>query len=197
MRARYDWGYTWPTELDALCDPSLRDWITARGLELSSYADLGGDRKATAGGRMEPMSVTCSTPTVHAGPRARAPHHAAMAKRAPRRARANGTARWPVSWISGAATDCSHCAWPSSRPGSGCSASTSIRRSSGSPARRPGARRRRTASVRGDRSTMDTTGSGIRRRHARRRPLPAAGAEVAAHHRRGGRGLSVPEADSS
>ena len=45
MRDRYDWGYTWPDELGALCDPSLRTWISRRGLELSSFDDVGGEQR--------------------------------------------------------------------------------------------------------------------------------------------------------
>jgi chitin disaccharide deacetylase len=36
-RNRYRWGYTWPDELAALCDPNLRDWFRRRDVHLESY----------------------------------------------------------------------------------------------------------------------------------------------------------------
>ena len=39
-RARYRWGYRWEDELAALCDPSLRDAVSAAGFRLGSFADL-------------------------------------------------------------------------------------------------------------------------------------------------------------
>lgn len=39
-RARYDWGYSWPAELDALCDPELARWVRATGFRLVSYREL-------------------------------------------------------------------------------------------------------------------------------------------------------------
>jgi len=39
-RARYDWDYTWPDELAALCAPETRDAVARAGFELGSFADL-------------------------------------------------------------------------------------------------------------------------------------------------------------
>ncbi len=40
LRARYDWGYGWSGETDALTDPFLREAIESRGFELRGFADL-------------------------------------------------------------------------------------------------------------------------------------------------------------
>lgn len=39
-RSRYAWGYSWPTELDALCAPELRRQIDQRGFRLGSFTDI-------------------------------------------------------------------------------------------------------------------------------------------------------------
>lgn len=39
-RHRYDWDYHWGSELDAVCDPSLRRMATDLGLVLGGFRDL-------------------------------------------------------------------------------------------------------------------------------------------------------------
>jgi predicted glycoside hydrolase/deacetylase ChbG (UPF0249 family) len=39
-RDRYRWGFEWPAELAALCDPAVRERIERRGFVLGSFADL-------------------------------------------------------------------------------------------------------------------------------------------------------------
>ncbi len=41
-RDRYRWGYRWADEVEALCAPSTRRLVEARGLRLGTFADLGG-----------------------------------------------------------------------------------------------------------------------------------------------------------
>ncbi|HEX7138820.1 MAG TPA: ChbG/HpnK family deacetylase [Vicinamibacterales bacterium] len=36
LHEAYDWGYEWESETAALCDPTLREAITARGIELTT-----------------------------------------------------------------------------------------------------------------------------------------------------------------
>ncbi len=43
-RDRYRWGFDWPGELAALCDPNLRDRLEQRGFVLGSFAALGPPR---------------------------------------------------------------------------------------------------------------------------------------------------------
>ena len=40
-RARYRWGYKWPGELTALCDPALRSAVGRAGFRLGTFSDLG------------------------------------------------------------------------------------------------------------------------------------------------------------
>jgi chitin disaccharide deacetylase len=44
MGARYAWGYWWQQEADALCDPSLRDAIRERGIELTTIRQVVDSR---------------------------------------------------------------------------------------------------------------------------------------------------------
>ncbi len=39
-RDRYRWGFRWPDELAALCDPTITEHIRRRGFVLGSFADL-------------------------------------------------------------------------------------------------------------------------------------------------------------
>jgi predicted glycoside hydrolase/deacetylase ChbG (UPF0249 family) len=39
-RRRYRWGYSWPDELAALCDPQVSRAIAEAGWRLGSFADL-------------------------------------------------------------------------------------------------------------------------------------------------------------
>ncbi len=39
-RLRYEWDYTWPDELAALCSAETRDAVARAGFELGSFADL-------------------------------------------------------------------------------------------------------------------------------------------------------------
>ncbi|MFM7062243.1 MAG: carbohydrate deacetylase [Actinomycetes bacterium] len=39
-RSRYQWGYDWPGELEALCDPRLREAIARSGFHLATFTDL-------------------------------------------------------------------------------------------------------------------------------------------------------------
>ena len=39
--ARYEWGYRWGDELDALVSPEARDAVERNGFTLGSYAALG------------------------------------------------------------------------------------------------------------------------------------------------------------
>ncbi|MFZ4518389.1 MAG: ChbG/HpnK family deacetylase [Microthrixaceae bacterium] len=39
-RARYEWGYWWPDELDALCSAAARAAVDRAGFRLASFADL-------------------------------------------------------------------------------------------------------------------------------------------------------------
>ncbi|MFN0028025.1 MAG: carbohydrate deacetylase [Acidimicrobiales bacterium] len=39
-RQRYRWGFDWPGELRALCDPGLREAVTRRGFRLGTFAEL-------------------------------------------------------------------------------------------------------------------------------------------------------------
>ncbi len=42
LHEAYDWGYEWEAETAALCDPKLREAITARGIELVTPPSLPG-----------------------------------------------------------------------------------------------------------------------------------------------------------
>jgi predicted glycoside hydrolase/deacetylase ChbG (UPF0249 family) len=39
-RARYDWGFRWPDEAEALCSPAVRDAVARRGFRLGHFGDL-------------------------------------------------------------------------------------------------------------------------------------------------------------
>ncbi|MFM7062083.1 MAG: carbohydrate deacetylase [Actinomycetes bacterium] len=39
-RVRYEWGYDWPGELSALCDPRLREAVDRAGFRLGTFAEL-------------------------------------------------------------------------------------------------------------------------------------------------------------
>ncbi len=41
-RLRYHWGYTWPLELDALCDPDVAAHVESSGFRLGTFGDLPG-----------------------------------------------------------------------------------------------------------------------------------------------------------
>jgi hypothetical protein len=40
-RVRYDWGFRWPEELEALCSGDVRRAIGSAGIALGSFAELG------------------------------------------------------------------------------------------------------------------------------------------------------------
>jgi chitin disaccharide deacetylase len=44
LAARYRWGYRWERERDALCDPELPAWLSAQGVELTSFSRLAAQR---------------------------------------------------------------------------------------------------------------------------------------------------------
>ncbi len=40
-RVRYEWGYWWPDELEALCSPAARDAVARAGFTLTSFRGIG------------------------------------------------------------------------------------------------------------------------------------------------------------
>jgi predicted glycoside hydrolase/deacetylase ChbG (UPF0249 family) len=59
-RRRYGhWRYHWDRDLELLCDPVLADELDRRGMEVTSFRDLGATARAAGSGR-----VAGSTPRV-------------------------------------------------------------------------------------------------------------------------------------
>jgi predicted glycoside hydrolase/deacetylase ChbG (UPF0249 family) len=50
QRARYDWGYRWPEELEALTDVTTRRLVDRLGFELATYATARAERAPTRDG---------------------------------------------------------------------------------------------------------------------------------------------------
>jgi predicted glycoside hydrolase/deacetylase ChbG (UPF0249 family) len=42
LRAAYSWGYEWEREAAALCDPAVRQRISQRQIELTSFSAIAG-----------------------------------------------------------------------------------------------------------------------------------------------------------
>jgi chitin disaccharide deacetylase len=64
--ARYEWGYRWPQELDALIAPDVRTAVERAGLVLGSYHDLVASTPAAPDAPAAPAAPTAPAPPARA-----------------------------------------------------------------------------------------------------------------------------------